>query len=178
MRPDQCKTGCAVIEGRCIPTERGMTLRTVRRAKSSTGSRVHGIIGLLPGCQVALRIAAIRRLDRKTVVAVDMAEGALHVGVAIRQQKSRGAVIEPSIRPFGDGVACGARRRRGREARGDVIGHAAPDALRSIPIRGVARHAIGAAQRVIVVHMALHTGSCGVRADQRKAGGVVIECRA
>ncbi len=84
MRSDQCEAGRAVIEGCCIPTQGGVALRTVRRAKGRAGSRVHGIIRLLPGCQVALRIAAIHRLDRQAVVAVDMAQDALHVGVAIR----------------------------------------------------------------------------------------------
>ena len=34
---------------------------------------MHGIISLLPRCQMALRISAIRRLDRQAVVAVDVA---------------------------------------------------------------------------------------------------------
>ena len=67
---------------------------------------MHGIISLLPRCQMALRISAIRRLDRQAVVPVDMAKSALHVGVTIRQQETRGAVIEFTVRPFRDGVAC------------------------------------------------------------------------
>ena len=84
-------------------------------------------------------------------------------------------MIELSVRPLGDGVACGASRGRRGEARRNVIGYAAANGLRLVPVRSVARHTIGGGQRVIVVHMALHAGRGCVRADQRKARGVVIE---
>ena len=73
MSANQRKAGRAVIERRGIPAHGGVALRTVRRRKGCAGRRVHGIIGLLPRRQMALRIAAIRRLDRQAIVAVDMA---------------------------------------------------------------------------------------------------------
>jgi hypothetical protein len=74
----------AVVERRRRPTYRIVASRTIRRCKRRAGGKVHGIVGLLPGRQEALRIAAIRRLDGQVVIPVDMAQGALHVGVAIR----------------------------------------------------------------------------------------------
>ena len=41
------------------------------------------IVSLLPGCQMAAGVSAIRRLDGEAVVAVDMAQGTLHIGVAV-----------------------------------------------------------------------------------------------
>jgi hypothetical protein len=74
-------------------------------------------------------------------------------------------------------VACGASRRGGWEARRNVIGNAAADALRLVPVRSVARHAIAGGQCVIVVPMALRAGRGCMCADQRKARVVVIERR-
>ena len=58
-----------------------------------------------------------------------------------------------------------------------MIGNAAADALRLVPIRSMASHAIAGGQRVIVIHMALRTGRSCMCADQRKARAVVIERR-
>jgi len=69
-----------------------------------------GIVGALPSAQVASGVAAVRRLNVQAVVAVDVAQSALHIGMPIGQRKSRGAVIEFSVRPLGDGVARGASR--------------------------------------------------------------------
>ena len=65
------------------------------------------IIRLLPRCQMAARVAAIRRLDGQAVIAVDMAQGALHVGMAICQKKAGGIVV-PGGSPTRSGVATGA----------------------------------------------------------------------
>ena len=75
-------------------------------------------------------------------------------------------MIEFAVRPLGDGVARGASRRGRGKAGRNVIGNVAPEGLRLVPIRGVARQAIGGGQRVIVVHMALGTRSGRVRANQ------------
>lgn len=48
---------------------------------------------------MALRVAAIGRRDRQIVIVVYMAKRAGHVRVAVRQQKSRGAVIEFCVQP-------------------------------------------------------------------------------
>ena len=55
---------------------------------------MHGISGLLPLGEVTAGIAAVRRSDGQRVIIVDVATGAGHVGVAIGQQETRGAVIE------------------------------------------------------------------------------------
>jgi len=133
------------------------------------------IIRLLPGRQMAACIAAIRRLDRQAVVAIDMAEGALHIGMAVGQQKAGGAVVEFAVRPLGDGVAGGACRGAGRESRGHVVGNTTTESLRLVPIGCMAGQAIRGCEGVVVVHMALRAGRRGVGADQRKAGRVVIE---
>ena len=52
------------------------------------------IVGLLPRRQVALRVAAIVRPNLQIVVVVDVARGARHIGMPVRQQKPRRAVIE------------------------------------------------------------------------------------
>ena len=74
MRTDKGKAGDAVIERSCRPTCRRMTSRTVRRGKSGAGCRVDGIVRLLPGSQMALRIAAIGGGNRQIVIVIDVAE--------------------------------------------------------------------------------------------------------
>jgi len=55
-----------------------MTCRTIRRREGRSGRRMHRIIGLLPGGQVACGVAAIGRRYVQGVVVVDMAVGAGH----------------------------------------------------------------------------------------------------
>lgn len=43
---------------------------------------------------MASGVAAVRRRNRQIVIVVDMAGGTGHIGVAIRQQEARRAVIE------------------------------------------------------------------------------------
>ena len=64
-----------------------------------------GIRSLLPGCQMALRIAAIGGRDGQIVVAVDVARGARNVGVAVCKEEARRAVIEFCSQPAIKGVA-------------------------------------------------------------------------
>ena len=71
---------------------------------------MHGGIRLLPGAEVATRGAASRRRDLKVVVVVDVAGGARHVGVAVRQRESCGGVIKNSVVPTGGVVALRAIR--------------------------------------------------------------------
>ena len=73
---------------------------------------MHGIIGLLPGRQVAAGIAAIRRRDLKIVIIIDMAGGAGHVGVAVGQQETGSAVVEFGVQPGVERVAGFAGRRK------------------------------------------------------------------
>ena len=115
------------------------------------GSRggVIGAVRLLPGCQVASGIAAIRRRNAKTVIVIDVAGGAgRHLaavrgqGVRVRQGKTKRVVVKFSIRPFGDGVARGARGRRGRKIGFDVIGHATAKRRRAVPRGEMTAHAV------------------------------------
>lgn len=77
-----------------------MACGTVRCGKRCTRRRVRWIIRSLPGRQVALRIPAIRRRNRKAVVVADMAIGAAHDFtrrrelVRICQRKPRGGMVE------------------------------------------------------------------------------------
>ena len=55
---------------------------------------MYGIVGLLPGGQVALGTSAIGRGNREIVIVIDMAASARNVGVASRERKASGTVIE------------------------------------------------------------------------------------
>ena len=67
---------------------------------------------------MALRISAIRRPDRQVVVAVDVAGGAWHAGVAKCQWKAGGVVIELCSQPTVKGVT---RFAGGGELGGNVV---------------------------------------------------------
>lgn len=64
---------------------------------------MHGSIGLLPGGEMAARRATSRRRNLKVVVAIDVAGGAGHVGMAVRQGEPGGRVVENGVVPT-DGV--------------------------------------------------------------------------
>ena len=61
-----------------------MASGTIRRGKRCAGSGMHGIISLLPGGQMTLRVAAIGGSNRQTVVVAGMAESASHIRMSIR----------------------------------------------------------------------------------------------
>ncbi len=65
---------------------------------------MHRIIGLLPGREMALRVAAIGRRDRQIVIVVDVAGGARHIRVALSERESRLAVKEIRCQPARGGV--------------------------------------------------------------------------
>lgn len=142
MRAGQRPARDAVIKRSRIPSNSRVALRAIRCRKSRSRRRVHRIIRPLPCTQVAAGIAAIRRLNLQVVVSVDVARRALHVGMAIRQQKARGAMVEFPVRPFRNRMARRTSGRgRGKTGR-NVIRYAAAQSLRRIPIRRVACHAI------------------------------------
>jgi len=115
VRSGQGESGHAVIECRRSPACCRMAIGTIRRRKGGSGSRVHGSICLLPGCQVALRVAAIGRRDRQGIVVVDVAQIAGHVGMPVGQQETGRAVVECRCGPTSRCVACRAiRKRKGR----------------------------------------------------------------
>ena len=53
----------AVVEGRGIPAHGGVAVRAIAGGKGGTCLWVGRIVGLIPGCKVAARIAAIGRLN-------------------------------------------------------------------------------------------------------------------
>jgi len=71
-----------------------VTVIAIRRGERRPALRVRRIVGLLPVGQVAARVAAIVRSNLQIVVVVDVARSAWQIRMAVRQQKSRGAVIE------------------------------------------------------------------------------------
>jgi len=94
------ESGGAMVECRRSPTRRVVAGRAVRCSKGRASGRVRGIVGLPPGGQMALRIAAVGRSDRQIVIVVDMAERASHIGMAIGEQKSGRTVIELCVQPI------------------------------------------------------------------------------
>ena len=70
---------------------------------------------------MALRISAIGRRDRQSIVVVDVAQSAGHAGVPIGQREAGRAVIKHARRPGRNRVAGGAGRSRGRKSGRDVI---------------------------------------------------------
>ena len=83
VRSRQSETGNAVIERRRVPTFSRMAGGTIHRRESRSSCRVHWIIRLLPGRQMATRVSAIGRRDRQRIIVVDVAQIAGHIGVPI-----------------------------------------------------------------------------------------------
>jgi len=174
MRSGQRKSGDAVIEGRSGPTGCGVASGAVGRGKRRAGSGVHGSSRLLPGGQMALRVAAIGRGNRQTVVVVDVAEGASHIRVSIGQQESGGAVVECRGRPthrIVAGRAISNRKSRAGRRMDRIIG--------LLPVRQMALRvsAIGGSNRqtVIVVDVAKGASHIRMPIGKRKAGRGVVE---
>ena len=67
---------------------------------------MRGVVGLLPGGEMAPGIAAVCGRDLQVVIVVDVARRARNVGVAVGEQETGGAVIERGGRPS-DGVVAG-----------------------------------------------------------------------
>ena len=105
VRSGQRKSGNAVIECRRRPAGRRMAVGAIRRGKSAARGGGHGSRGLLPGGQMALRVAAIGRRDRQIVVVVDVAQRTGHVGMPAGQREPRRAVVERCRRPTDRRVA-------------------------------------------------------------------------
>ena len=177
VRTRQCPARRAVIERSRIPALGGVAGRAIRRLKSGPRGRVHRIIRLLPGRQMAARIPAVRRPHRQVVIVVEVAGSASHIGVAVGQKKSRGAVIEDRRGP------------RNRVVASVAVGHSKSSPCRGVhriirllPSRQVAAR-IPAVRRpyhqaVIVVEVAGGTGHIGMAIRQREPGGAVVELRA
>jgi len=154
-----------VIEGRGSPRNRVVACRAICCSEGCSGRWVDGIVGLLPGREMASGVAAIRRRDRQIVVVVNVAgNAAWHLPaignqrVRIRQREAKGVVIELAIRPFRDRMAGRTSGGRGGKARGDVIRNASAKGRRAVPRCLVATHTVRRIQRVVVVDVAGQTG--------------------
>lgn len=158
-----------------------MATGAIRCREGCSGGGVNRIVGLLPGGQVAARIAAIRGSSFQIVVAVDVAGRANHVGMSVGERKAGGTVVEFAISPSGDAVAGGTSGSGGGESCSDVVRHSAAQGCRLIPVAQVAGDAVGRTERIVIVHVAGSAGrGCGrlVRPDKREARDAVIEgCR-
>jgi hypothetical protein len=171
MRASQSETGGAVVERSGIPAFRGMASRAIRRRKSRPRCRVYRGGRLLPSRQMASRVPALIRPHRQSIVIVDMARSAGHVGVPVGQQEARGAVIE------------GRRGPRNRVMASRAVGHPKSRArrgvhwiIRLLPSRQVAAR-ISAVRRhnlkiIIAADVARSTGQVvaigQIEADRRR----------
>ena len=170
----QSKPGGAVVERGPSPAGCGMASGTIRRGKSGAGSGVNGIVRLLPGREVALRVAAIGRGDRQGIVVVDVAEGAGHVGMPIGEQETRGAVVEycrgPTYRVVAGGTICCCKRRASSGMHG-IVG-LLPGGQMALRVA-----AIGCSDRqaVVVADVAQIAGHIGVPIGQWETGRAVVE---
>ena len=141
---------------------------------------MHRIVGLLPGRQVAARIATIGWSNRQGVIIINVAQVAGHIGMAIGEQKTGGAVVENSRGPGRDRMARRASRSRNWKSRSDVIRNTPPKRRGALESGLVARITICGAEGVIVVYVA---GGARRRrrrqmcSGQDKARGTVVECR-
>ena len=70
------KSGDRVIECHICPQRGIVAVRTIRRCKRRSRSRVCGVVRLLPRRQVAPGIPAVIRLNRQIVIVIDVAVGA------------------------------------------------------------------------------------------------------
>ena len=105
VRTRQREPGGAVIKIGRLPGNRVVTTGASRHGKNRRRPGMFGIRGLLPGGQMALRIAAIGGRDGQVIVAVDVARSARNVGVAVCKEEARRAVIEFCSQPAIKGVA-------------------------------------------------------------------------
>lgn len=185
VRIGQREAGGAVIKGGIQEGNGVMAIRAIRRGKRSTGCGVHGIVRSLPatpvvGVQVALRVAAIGRLDRQIVVVVDMAIGAgIHFSsgsqlMRIAEREAGGAVIKVRRGPGSCVVARGASGHRENVGRRGMrgIGSLLPGGQVALRVAAIGR---GNLQVVIIVDMAGCAGNVGMPVAERETRGAVIK---
>ena len=109
----------AVVECCCRPTHCRVAGRAIHKRKRRPGCWMDRVLGLLPGRQMASRIAAIGRGDHQIIVIVNMTKGAGHIRMAIGQQETGRAVVELGVQPTVERMAGIAGCR---ELCGNVIG--------------------------------------------------------
>jgi len=159
----------AVVECCCRPTHRRVAGRAIHKRKRRPGCWMDRVLGLLPGRQMASRIAAIGRGDHQIIVIVNMTKGAGHIRMAIGQQETGRAVVELGVQPTVERMAGIAGCR---ELCGNVIGIGG-----FLKIRQVAGRAGGRKTQVIAdgsVLMALLALQDGMRAEEREPVEVLL----
>ena len=170
----ESETRDAVVERCGIPADGGVAVGAVGGRESGAGGGMDGVVGLLPGGEMATGVATISGRNGEGVIVVDVATGARNVGVAVGQKETSGAVIEGSGGPRGRVVAL---RTVGRGESGTGLGMRRVVGL--LPGGEVAASiaAIGGSdlEIVIVVDMATGARNVGVASGQQKACGGVIE---
>jgi hypothetical protein len=132
MQSRQCKSGRAVVPRCGCEAHCRVAIGAVSHRESRPGTGVQRGIGPLPAAaivcvQMAPRVSAIGRGDRKCVIVIDVAKIAGHGCVAVGQGETGGVVIENSRGPRGDGVAARTSRSRGRKAGRDVVWYRSAD---------------------------------------------------
>jgi len=95
----ELEAGGAVVESRGIPAHGVVAVRAIGDGERGACGGMRGIVGLLPGGEVAASVAAIRGGDLQVVVIVDVARGAGEVGVAVGQRKAGGAMVKLCAEP-------------------------------------------------------------------------------
>ena len=121
------------------------------------------------------RVAAIAVRGIQCVIAVDMAGSARRRKVRTHQRETRGAVVELSGSPGGNGMARGTLRRRRWETCTHVIRYISTDGSGALERGCVAAVAVRGIQRVVVIRMAGSARRGEVRAHQCKSGDAVVE---
>jgi len=162
-----------VVEDDIRPKRRVMAGRTIGGGKGRARCGVRGIVRLLPGRQMTLRIPAVRGADLQIIVIVDVAVGAsrdLARGgqlVGICEREAGGRVIKIGGVPRNGCVAsgaCGNRKYRGR--RGMLrIGRLLPGREMALGIAAIRGRDL---QAVIATNVATRAGNIGVAVGKRK----------
>ena len=112
MSAGEWEAGDTVIEGCGGPRGSVVALRAIGGSEWSARLRVRGVVGLLPGGEVAAGVAAVGGGNLKIVVVVDVATGTGDVGVARGERKTSDAMVKGggsprsgvvALRAIGDG---------------------------------------------------------------------------
>lgn len=174
VRPDEREAGDPVVERRTVPASGCVAIRAICRRERRTGRRMHWRGGLLPSGEVATGSSASVGSNLQIVIIAEVAGGAGHVGVALRQREACGGVVEGRGVPARGVVAVAAvlqSERRARAAVRRVIG--------LLPGAQVAAGSPASRRRnlqiVVVVDVAGEARNIGVACRKQKPGGTVIE---
>jgi len=164
----QQEAGRTVVESGGIPACGVVATGAVGGCEGRPGRGVDRIVGLLPGCEVAGRIAAIGGRDRQIIVVIYMATCARDVGMAGRQRETRGAVIKRDDAP-GNSAAMAAvaiRRSERRTSLGmrRIVG-LLPGGQVAARVPAISR---GNLQMKVVIDVALCAGHVRVASGERK----------